>query len=316
MNTPNPNPTPSQILAALREAGVDVQAYRNWDTIGRPWKGPDGSPGMTGAVVHHTATRSATGSKGAPSLYWAVTAYDKPVCNLLIGRGPGDTYLLSAGSAYHCGLGGPIPELGIPSHGFFGQSRLFGIEIDDPGVSTTSLTPYQVEQTAKVLAALSKLTGFDLDKGVITHKCYTDGCHTEAKKPLPSVGRKNDTLDGAWRQFPGDKDAKPYNAPFWREEAKKYTGQAATWDGTIPTLAAAKKAYDSLATETPLNNRAAWRIACRLYDLGIRTKPAKPLGEQGYPRRDVKAYREHIGWTAGDGDPSERLWKRLFGKAK
>lgn len=60
--TGNTNPTPSQVLAALRDHGVDIKTYKGWDTIGRSWKGPDGSPGLTGAVTHHTATASAAGS--------------------------------------------------------------------------------------------------------------------------------------------------------------------------------------------------------------------------------------------------------------
>lgn len=311
------NPTPSQLLAALLDEGVDVQTYKGWDTVGRPWKGPDGSPGMTGVVVHHTATPTATGTSGAPSLWWAVNAYDRPICNLLVGRGPGDTYLLSSGSAYHCGKGGPIPELGIWSHGFQGQTRLFGIEIEDPGLSPSSLTDYQIEQVGKVLAALHRLTGFNIEEGVLTHKCYTDGCHTKAKSPLPSIGRKNDTIDGAWRQFPGDKDPKPYNAPFWREQAaQRLDGPAETWDGTVPSLRSARRAFRSLDTDEPLLNWASWRVACRLYDLGIRKKPAREPGKQGYPRRDVKRFRRSLGWSAGTGYPSDRTWVRLWGKVK
>ena len=236
---------------------------------------------------------------------------------MLIGRGPGDTYLLSGGSAYHCGDGGPVPALGVPSRGFLGQTRFFGIEIDDPGVSSKSLTPYQIEQTAKTLAALAKLCGWDVGEAIGTHKCYTDGCHGwNPKGPSPTVGRKNDTLDGPWGSWPGSPDPAPYNAPFWRAETAKYLGAPVTWDGTVPTLAAARNAFASLSTDTPVRNKAAWRMACRLYDLGIRPEPARDLHVQGYPRKDVKAFRESIGWLAGDGSPSERLWRRLFGKAK
>lgn len=301
------NPSPSQILAALQKFGVDVKTYKNWDTTGRPWQGPDGSPGLTGAVVHHTATASATGSSGAPSLYWAVTAYDKPVCNLLIGRGPGDTYLLSAGSAYHCGLGGPVPELGVPAHGYYGQTRLFGIEIDDAGVKAT-LTPYQIEQTGKVLAALADLCGWDVGEAVLTHKCYTDRCHTESKSPGASIGRKNDTMDGPWGSFPGSDVPEAYNAPFWRAEAVKHLDPQ-TWDGSVPSRAAVLRAQ-----EEGLANKAVWRLTCRLYDLGFTKNPPRPKGVQTFPSKAVREFRKSRGWNGGGY--SERTEKAIFGKNK
>ncbi len=306
------NPSPSQILAAMRDHGVDVQTYKNWDTIGRPWAGPDGSPGLTGAVVHHTANPNARPGNINNILYWAVTAYDKPVCNLLIGKAPSETFLLSGGSAFHCGDGGPVPALGVPSRGFLGQTRFFGIEIDDAGVKTNSLTDYQIENTARTLAALADLCGWDVDKAIGTHKCYTDGCHGwNPNGPSPTVGRKNDTLDGAWREFPGDAEPKPYNAPFWRAETKKYLKTAETWDGTVPTRAAVEK-----ARQGKLKNKAAWRVACRLHDLGYFTKDVQPAGEQGYPEGAVKRFQQAQGWKNTHGAFSINTQRRMFGKVK
>jgi hypothetical protein len=305
------DPTPSQILAALTEGGVDIKTYKGWDKVGRPWKGPDGSPGLTGAVVHHTATASATGSSGAPSLYWALTAYDKPVCNILVGRGPGDTYLLSAGSAYHCGDGGPVPALGVPSRGFLGQTRLLGIEIDDPGKTASSLTPYQIENTGRILAAYATLCGWDVDKAVGTHKCYTDGCHGwNPAGPSPCLGRKNDTIDGPWRAYPGDPNPEPYNAPWWREQAQMWMEPPATWDGTVPTLAAVQRAESSRQA-----NRASWRVACRLFDLGFKEHVAAPVGKQGYPSAAVARFRrQHALEVTGEYD--RQTHRALFGKDK
>lgn len=301
------NPTPSQVLAALQKHGVDVQTYSGWDRVGRPWRGPDGSPGLMGAVVHHTANPNARPGNMRGILYWCTNAYDKPVCNLLIGKGSGETYLLAGGSVYHCGKGGPVPELGIPQHGFFGQTRLFGIEIDDAGTSTSSLTDYQIEQTGKVLAALTELCGWDPGEAVLTHKCYTDGCHTSAKSPLPSVGRKNDTLDGAWRQFPGDEDAKPYNAPFWRDQAVRWLEPEA-WDGTVPSRRSVLK-----GEREGIANRAVWRLACRLHDLGFGEEPARK-GVQMFPADAVGAFRQSRGWR-GNGY-SRRTEKAIFGTNK
>lgn len=306
------NPTASQILAALRDGGVDLKTYKGWDTVGRPWKGPDGSPGLTGAVVHHTATASATGSSGAPSLYWAVTAYDRPVCNLLVGRGPGDTYLLSAGSAYHCGDGGPVPALGVPSRGFLGQTRFFGIEIDDPGKTASSMTPYQIENVGRTLAALANLCAWNVDQAIGTHKCYTDGCHGwNPKGPSPCLGRKNDTIDGPWRSFPGNPNPEPYNAPWWREQTKSWMQAPATWDGTVPTLRAVRV---SESQQRP--NKASWRLACRLFDLGFKEHRAAAEGTQRYPAAAVVRFRKQHGIANVTGEYDGVTHRAIFGKDK
>lgn len=305
------DPTPSQILAALRDFGVDVKTYKGWDTVGRPWKGPDGSPGLTGAVVHHTATASATGSSGCPSLYWAVTAYEMPVCQMIVGRGPSDTYLLSAGSGYHCGDGGPVPALGIPSRGYLGQTRLFGIEIDDPGITASTITPYQIEQVGRTLAALANLCGWDVDKAILTHKCYTDGCHgANPNGPSPCLGRKNDTIDGPWGSYPGSPEPQPYNAPWWREHAKAWLKPKETWDGTVPSLKAVQRSdRDRLAS------RAVWRVACRAYDLGFKNSPPAALGKQLYPASSVIRFQTAQGLEQ-TGDFDAETQRRMFGKVK
>jgi hypothetical protein len=313
---PNPNPSPKEIVQAFQKHGVDFKLYKNWDR-GRAWSGPDGSKGLLGAVVHHTSTATATGSKGCPSLEWASAPFPGdplPACNAIVGRGPGDTYILAAGSAYHCGDGGPFPGIGVSSRGFSGQFRLWGIEIDDPGTSTKSLTDYQIDNTAKMLAALAELCGWKSDMStVITHKCWTDGCHgVNPNGPSPCLGRKNDTLDGDWQAFPGDPKPKPYNAPWWRERAKGSLVPP-MWDGTVPSRAAVEKSRTDDAANT-----ASWRLACKLYDIGMwADEGAKPKkkGVQPYPAKSVAKYRGSLGFDGGDSF-SEKVQKKLFGTDK
>lgn len=309
------NPTPKEIRQALLDFAVDVSFYKGWDTVGRPWQGPDGSPGLTGGVIHHTANPGAkVGGSINGVLGWAVTAYDKPVCNMLIGKDPNQgVWLLAAGSVYHCGDGGPVPALGIPSRGFFGQSRLFGIEIDDPGVKTGTITEYQIDQASKTMAALAELAGWNVDKSILTHKCYTDGCHgANPNGPSPCIGRKNDTLDGPWGSWPGSDNPEEYNAPWWREKIKSHM-KPRLWDGTIPSREAALKA----ATQD-LANKAAWRVACKLYDAGVLKKTPNDLGTQKYPIKAVQRFQEQIGIKEEkqNGLPNKTTWIKLFGKDK
>ena len=302
------HPTPSQLLAALRDHGVDLKTYARWDTRGGRW-GQSGG-GLDGITIHHTATASATGSKGAPTLYWCANTYDWAISNMLVGRGPGDTYLLSANPSYHTGDGGPWPEIGINRAANVGHLQLFGVEIDDAGKGLT-LTDYQVENTARISAALWDLCGWPNDKRIVTHQAWTDGSYSvNPNGPSPHFGRKGDTMHKVWREYPGATEVQNYNPIFWREQAKKYLKKPQTWDQTIPSRAAATKALDG-----DLANKAAWRLACRLYDLGFRRNEPKPEGQQKYPTIAVKNFQEEQGLTV-DGRPSRKTWRRLFGKDK
>lgn len=305
------HPTPSQMLAALRDHGVDVKTYDRWDTRGGEWGGYGGG-GLDGIVLHHTSTASAVGSSGCPTLYWCAETYDWAIANMICGRGPGDTYLLSANVSYHSGDGGPFPEIGINQAANVGHHQLFGIEIDDAGVGL-SLTDYQIENCARTTAALWDLCGWPNDKRILTHGAWTDGSYgVNPKGPSPFIGRKNDTLCRKWGDWPGSDVADWYNPIFWREQAAKYrlASRPETWDKTIPSKAAATQALDS-----GIANRATWRLACRLYDLGYRKNEAKPEGSQLYPVVAMQAFQSAQGLNP-DGRPSRATWRRLFGKDK
>jgi hypothetical protein len=290
--------TPKEVLTAMRDFGVDIKTVNGWDRGRQPeWRG---------IINHHTATASASPSNPDPSLWWLLNAYDKPAANLLVGKTPGHTWFAGVDS-YHCGLGGPWKAANIPAGNY--PQYMLGIEIDDPGVRVGTLTDYQIENTAKINAAILDLFELPLDR-VITHGCWTNGCHgVNPSGPNSTLGRKNDTIEGSWGQWPGDASPRPYNAPWWREQVGHYLShQAETWDGTVPSRASARKAMDE-----GLKNKAAWRLACRLYDLGYRREEPKAIGKQNYPKSAVQAARESFGWMPGEGSPSEKLWKRIFG---
>lgn len=309
------NPSPSQLLAALRDHGVDVRLYDKWNTIGRPWASPEdpnGPGGLFGVVNHHTANPYASVKDPAPSLEWIAREFSRPAANMLVGKTPGNTWLVSAGSCWHPGDGGPFPAIGIPKAANVGYFRLFGIEVDDPGLKVGTFTDYQIEQVARINAALWDLCEWPNGKRIITHKCWTDGCHdVNPAGPSPYLGRKNDTIDGAWRAYPGNPDPEPYNAPWWRQQAKAYRHKPPTWDGTVPRLAAVQRAADDAAL-----NKAGWRVACRLFDLGFKLTAPQPAGEQRYPRLAVMKFRKDHGMAEKDGAYTMTVHRLLFGKAK
>lgn len=212
------NPTPRQILDALVNAGLTVKAMSGWSTRGRAWN--ETGPGLVGVMMHHTATASATGSTGAPSLEWCMNRSGRyPFCNAVIGR-DGVVYLLTALSAWHSGKGGPWDAAGVPKDR--GERSIFGVEIDDPGRSKT-LTKAQIVAAGKLASALSGLCGWPTTR-IITHYNWTNGSGgvmsgyrgpqdadgndgTPRVRVLPTYGRKNDTK---------------YSHDFWRLEAAKY----------------------------------------------------------------------------------------------
>lgn len=302
-------PTPSQMLAAFRDHGVDLQTYRGWDTRGGRW-GQSGG-GLDGIVMHNTATASATGDRGAPTLSWCANTYDWAISNMLIGRGKGDTYFLSANPSYHTGDGGPWPAIGINRAANVGHLQLFGIEIDDAGKGLT-LTDYQVENAARVAAALRDLCGWPDDKRIVTHQAWTDGSYgVNPNGPSPFLGRKGDTLHARWREFPGSSKAEAYNPVFWREQAAKYVRKVQEWDGTVPSMRAVLRAQDE-----GLANLAAWRVTARLFDVGSRRARPGAKGSQKYPVLAVRKFQQAEGISPADGKWTRQTQRRLFGKVK
>lgn len=291
------NPTPQEIQKALIEHGVDAKFYKDWDKKGQTW-----SNGLQACVVHHTSTASAREGNGAPSLYWAVNAYaPMAVANQLVGKDKGTNWYLSAGATYHSGDGGPWSAVGV-GVGNVLHWRAWGIEIDDPGVGKT-INSYQIEQVARTLASLWDLCEWPEDGSrIITHGDWTDsGPYLGEKNYGPFRYRKNDTL----RQY--------YDQNFWRAEARKYRIKNKTWDETIPS----RKAADS-AIDRDIANKAAWRVTCRMYDLGVYRYVPEKLGIQKFPTRDMKRYQRSLNLAKElrTGRPNAETWIALFGKDK
>jgi hypothetical protein len=67
-----------------------------------------------------------------------------------------------------------------------------------------------------------------------------------------------------------------------------------------------------------INNKAAWRVACRLYDLGFRKQKPLAIGKQTFPTAALKSFQQSIGIKEDrrDGLPNKTTWIKLFGKDK
>lgn len=211
----NTNPSAQEVRDALRDYKVDFKTYNNWDTKGNAWNATGG--GLYGCIMHHTGA-NISGYSGAPSLSWMLNAYDKPACNILVGRGKGDTYLLSALAVYHSGLGGPWPAIGLNSAGYGAEARTFGVEIEGSTAygsipeSRPYFTEYQEENAARIGAALWDLCGWPGDGSrIVTHADWTDsGKYLGTNNYGPYLGRKPDTRRST------------HSGKYWRKMAAKY----------------------------------------------------------------------------------------------
>lgn len=298
MQMANNRPSASEIRQSFIDHGVDARYWEDWASSGKSWGWEGG--GLNGVVLHHTATASAVDGNGAPTLYWAVNAYaPMKVANQLVGKDPGTNWILSGNGTYHSGMGGPWSDMGL-GVGNVLHWRAWGIEIDDPGRSKT-INSYQIEQVGRTVAALWDLCGWPEDGStIITHGDWTDsGPYLNESSYGPHRNRKNDTL----RQF--------YSQEFWRKEAQKYRVGQELWDGTVPRIQAVKNAQEENSA-----NKATWRVACRLYDLGIRGKLPAPQGRQKYPKNAVADFQRSLGWEDPHGEFSPNTQKKMFGKVK
>jgi hypothetical protein len=60
------------------------------------------------------------------------------------------------------------------------------------------------------------------------------------------------------------------------------------WDGVVPNM----NNVNAAAIEPSLKNLAAWRVACRLKDLGFYVGEVNPVYHQGYPRKAIEAFQK------------------------
>jgi hypothetical protein len=79
------------------------------------------------------------------------------------------------------------------------------------------------------------------------------------------------------------------------------------WDGVVPQI----KNVNEAAADPNLKNIAAWRVACRLKDLGFYHGEVNSLYSQGYPRNAIVNFQKAQGWP-GSGNYGEKTHKALF----
>ncbi len=273
-----PTPGKSQLAAAFEDHGVDFTITSKTNLGRNAW-----TSGLRAATVHHTAGKNSLSH--LQSFRWGGA-------NALIQHGgyngtakDGKAIILCWGSAWHSGTGGPWP--GVAARDSLHLTS-WGIEIESLG-TRQDMTDKQIDTVGRMLAALVDL-GMPLGH-IHRHADWTDGTPPVGGHPLPTNGRKIDT-NKRW-----------YPTSYWVEQARRHLE---LWDGITPEFEAVVK-----AEVEHVANPAAWRLACRLADLGHFKGTPKPRGEQGYPVKAVQTWQDSIG-ADPTGQYGPRAHQRIF----
>jgi hypothetical protein len=99
----------------------------------------------------------------------------------------------------------------------------------------------------------------------------------------------------------GEQDGSKFDIPILID------GEIGVWDGYIPFFDVLE---DSIASGA--RNKATWRLACRLKELGFYSGKVAPDGEQAYPKNAIRAMQDWMGWERREYD--EKAHKAIFGK--
>lgn len=85
-------------------------------------------------------------------------------------------------------------------------------------------------------------------------------------------------------------------------------GVGGQWDGYVPFYNVLLDAFKSGSA-----NKATWRLACRLKELGFYTGTVLPEGKQGYPKNAIRAMQDYMGWQRLDycEKVHRAIWKEL-----
>lgn len=100
----------------------------------------------------------------------------------------------------------------------------------------------------------------------------------------------------------GENDGMEFNIPILVD------GKSGVWDGHVPF-------FDVLedSVKTGVANKATWRLACRLKELGFYEGNVAPEGMQKYPKNAVRKMQDYMGWERREYDEKvhRAIWKEL-----
>lgn len=100
----------------------------------------------------------------------------------------------------------------------------------------------------------------------------------------------------------GQEDGMEFTIPILTD------GVGNVWDGVVPF-------YDVLenAVHSETANKATWRLACRMKELGFYDGTVQPEGKQAYPKNAIRAMQDYMGWERRTYDQKvhKTIWKEI-----
>ena len=259
----------------------------------RTWHGMDkwaqGKP--VALMLHHTGGAS-TSSKdpndagnqchadeGQARYVWRHPKFDSPASQFTLRR-CGQLDINAYLPCYHAGLGDfkgtEWAALNIPKDA--ANRHLMGVEIVSRGLDD-DITDAQWATLSDLAHALQELAGWE-DTSTLRLPRHKDWAPTRKVDIKASNKRVQEMIDH----------------------------HHSLWDGHVPEYDAIKKAEIQ-----GIANPAAWRLACRLADLGFYNGTPQPRLVQGYPAKAVANYNEKFGPKMEDKSVygpkmHERVW--------
>ena len=279
---------------AIEQSGIEKVKFwpgwkNTWHGMDR-WAGNEGRP--VALMLHHTAGASTSstdpnhaGNKcsaddGQAKFVNRHPSFNSPASQFTIRR-CGQLDVNTMNPCYHAGRGSfngtAWKSLEIVPDA--ANRYLMGVEIVSKGLKD-DLTDAQWETLARLYHALAQLAewGDDVSLRTPRHKDWTP------RKVDIKASRKR-----------------------IEEQIVKYTRH---WDGRVPDIEGIYNAEE----DPSLKNPAAWRLACRLADLGHYKGTPLPKGEQGYPRKAVAAWQESKGYNVQPpGTYGPKAHDKIFG---
>lgn len=274
--------------------GKRVKYFKNWDkNYTGPWRGPSNKP--VALVLHHTAGAATTSTDprhkgnqpGANNgvVNFVQNHYRVPAANFTIDR-DGTVFTHATAPVWHAGSGkfsrlSRWNKLKVPASQ--GNRWMLGVELISKG-RRRDFTEAQIKSLVDLTRACRDAAGWEN-----TSRLYLPRHKDWAR------GRKVDIV---------------YTNTEVQKWFTKYPENNALWDGKVPRYDAVMNAQDK-----GYANPAAYRLACRLADLGFYKGTPAPRYTQKYPRKAVKNYQKHYGFDVPvPGDYGPVLHRRLFGE--
>lgn len=275
-----------------------VKYFKNWDkNYTGPWQGPGGVP--VALVLHHTAgaatssqnPRHRGNKKGANNgvINYVQNHFRVPAANFSIDR-DGTLFVHAANPVWHAGRGkfrrlSRWRSLRVPKDQ--GNRWMLGVEIVSKGRS-----PDYTKAQIDTIVALAR------------------ACRDAAR--WEGTGRK---------RLPRHKDWAPrrkIDIVYSNKQVQQWikarpecaNASPVMWDGKTPRYMAILKSQGE-----GIANFAAYRVACRLADLGFYKGTPRPKYEQKYPHKAVRNFQEALKIDVDEPGRYDAIThKKLFGK--